>query len=416
MTNSTGHIASDQAEPYYDPFSYEIDEDPYPWFKRLRDETPLYYNDKHDFYALSRYRDVDDASRDWQTFSSARGTVLELLDMPPEQLPRMIIFMDPPQHDRLRKLVNRGFYPRRIAELEPRLREIAGELLAPFERGDTFDLVQDYAGPFSAMVIGALAGVPEEDRHIVRQWNEAGLQLKEGETAAEGIKVLLKHSNSVEERPRVDMQAYFRALADERRKNPREDMISAIIASEIEEEDGDLRPLDNREVLDFIALLSGAGTETVSRMLGWAGVYLPAHPEQMAQLVANPSLIPGAIEELLRIEPPSPVQARVTQQPVTLYGEHLEAGTRVLLLTGSAGRDEREYDEPDRFDIHRNAKHASFGRGVHFCLGAALARLEGRVALEELFRRFPRWEVDQNNAERMHTSTVRGYLRLPVRV
>ena len=169
--------AAEQVDLYYDPYSFEIDEDPYPYFKRLRDEAPLYYNEKYNFYALSRYDDIDRASKDWQTYSSARGTVLELLDLPPEHIPQMIIFMDPPQHDRMRQLVNRGFFPRRIAQLEPQLRKIAAELLEPYGPGDTFDLVQDFAGPFSAMVIGALAGVPEEDRHILRQWNEAGLQL-----------------------------------------------------------------------------------------------------------------------------------------------------------------------------------------------------------------------------------------------
>lgn len=406
---------SAQVPLYYDPYSFEIDEDPYPYFRRLRDEAPVYYNERYNFYALSRYSDVDAASKDWQTFSSARGTVLELLEMPVEHLPQMIIFMDPPQHDRLRKLVNSGFYPRRIAKLEQTLRELARELLAPYGPGDTFDLVQDYAGPFASMVIGALAGVPVEDRHILRQWNEAGLQLQEGESAAKGMKTLLRAAESGSERRPVDMHQYFKSLAQARREEPQDDMISAIIAARIEDGE-DTRPLQTREILDFIALLSSAGTETVSRMLGWAGTYLPAHPEQMDALVTEPALIPGAIEELLRIEPPSPVQARVVQREITLHDTTLRPGDRVLLLNGSAGRDEREYADPDRFDIRRNPKHVSFGRGVHFCLGAALARLEGRVALEELLARFPTWQVDAAGAERMHTSTVRGYLRLPVQV
>ncbi len=400
---------------YYDPYSYDIDENPYPYFKCLRDEAPLYYNEKFNFYALSRYDDIDAASKDWESYSSARGTVLELLDLPAEQIPQMIIFMDPPQHDRLRKLVNRGFFPGRIAELEPRMREIAAELLEPYRSGDTFDLVQDFAGPFSSMVIGALAGVPEEDRHIVRQWNETGLQLKEGEEAAEGMKLLIDAAESGKRGRRIDMHAYFRDLAKERRENPQDDMISAIIGSQIEDGDA-VRPLDDTEVMDFIALLSSAGTETVSRMVGWAGVYLPEHPDQMADMVADRELIPGAVEELLRIEPPSPVQARVVQRPVTVHGQKLEPGAKVLLLTGSAGRDERQYEDPDRFDIRRNPKHVSLGRGVHFCLGAALARMEGKVALDELLTRFPNWTVDYDNAERMHTSTVRGYLRLPIKV
>ena len=229
------------------------------------------------------------------------------------------------------------------------------------------------------------------------------------------MKVLIKAAESGNRGRRVDMHTYFQNLARERRENPQDDMISAIISSEIEDGD-DVRPLDDGEVLDFIGLLSSAGTETVSRMLGWAGVYLPEHPDQMADMVADRSLIPGAVEELLRIEPPSPVQARVVQREVTVHGQTLEPGAKVLLLTGSAGRDERQYDDPDRFDIRRNAKHVSLGRGVHFCLGASLARMEGKVALHELLTRFPTWTVDYDNAERMRTSTVRGYLRLPIKV
>jgi cytochrome P450 len=401
---------------YYDPYSFEIDENPYPWFKRLRDEAPLYYNEKYNFYALSRFADIDAASKDWETFSSARGTVLELLDLPPENIPKMIIFMDPPQHDRMRALVNRGFNPRQIAKLESRLREIASELLAPFGPGDTFDFIQDYSGPFASMVIGELAGVPKEDLHLVRQWGEEQLQIKEGEDSFQAAKAMKGQKPPAEAQSRVNLHSYFRELARKRREQPQDDMISAVMGSEIEGEGGENRPLDERELLDFIFLLSGAGVETVSRLMGWAGVYLPRHPEQFAEIRNNPALIPGTIEELLRIEPPSPVQARITTRPVTLHGQSLAEGTRILLLTGSAGRDEREYHEPDRFDIHRNARHVSLGKGVHFCLGAALARLEAKVALEEMLKRFPDWTPDEAGSERIHTSTVRGYRRLPVTV
>lgn len=414
---SKGATASDTAASiYYDPYSFEIDENPYPWFKRLRDEAPLYYNEKYNFYALSRFADIDAASKDWETFSSARGTVLELLDLPAENIPKMIIFMDPPQHDRMRALVNRGFNPRQIAKLEPRLREIASGLLAPFGSGDTFDFIQDYSGPFASMVIGELAGVPQEDLHLVRQWGEEQLQIKEGEDSFQAVKSMKGQKAPADAQSRVNLHSYFKELARKRRAQPQDDMISAVMASEIEGEGGENRPLDEREMLDFIFLLSGAGVETVSRLMGWAGVYLPRHPAQFDELRNNYALIPGAIEELLRIEPPSPVQARITTRPVTLHGQALAEGTRILLLTGSAGRDEREYQEPDRFDIHRNARHVSLGKGVHFCLGAALARLEAKVALEEMLKRFPDWTPDEAGSERIHTSTVRGYRRLPVTV
>jgi cytochrome P450 len=414
---STGATVQETAASiYYDPYSFEIDENPYPWFKRLRDEAPLYYNEKYNFYALSRFADVDAASKDWETFSSARGTVLELLDLPPDKVPKMIIFMDPPQHSRMRALVNRGFKPRQIAKLESRLREIARELLAPFGPGDTFDFIQDYAGPFASMVIGELAGVPKEDLHLVRQWGEEQLQIKEGEDSFQAAKSMKGQTPPPDAQGRVNLHRYFKDLAAKRREQPQDDMISAVMASEIEGADGQIRPLDERELLDFVFLLSGAGVETVSRLMGWAGTYLPRHPEQFEKLRNDHALIPGAIEELLRIEPPSPVQARITTRPVTLHGQTLQPGTRILLLTGSAGRDEREYRDPDRFDIHRDPRHVSLGKGVHFCLGAALARLEAKVALEEMLNRFPDWTADEANAERIHTSTVRGYRRLPVTV
>ncbi|NND67679.1 MAG: cytochrome P450 [Halioglobus sp.] len=412
----TDKAAGQAVEPYYDPYSFEIDENPYPWFKRLRDEAPLYYNEKYDFYALSRYEDVLEASKDWTTYSSARGTVLELLDVPVEHLPQMIIFMDPPQHSRLRRLVSRGFSPLQINRIEAQVRAIARRLLEPFAKGDTFDLIQDYAGPFASMVIGQLAGVPPEDLDILRQWGEDQLTIDEGDESFKSAQVMKGEGDDQAVAARTNIGAYFRELAAKRRAEPRDDMISAIIAAEVEGEEGDSRPLSERELLDFIALLSGAGTETVSRLLGWAGVYLPDHPEQFALIKQDRTLLPGAIEELLRIEPPSPVQARVTTAPVTVHGQTLPAGSRVLLLTGAAGRDEREYDAPDRLDIYRNAKHVSLGQGVHFCLGANLARLEARVAIEELLDKFGGWTPDRENAERIHTSTVRGYRRLPIKV
>lgn len=412
----TDNKAEQRVDLYYDPYSFEIDENPYPWFRRLRDEAPVYYNEKYDFYALSRYEDVLAASKDWNTYSSARGTVLELLDVPPEHLPQMIIFMDPPQHSRLRRLVSRGFSPLQINRIEAQVRGIARRLLEPFGKGDSFDLIQDYAAPFASMVIGELAGVPHEDLDILRQWGEDQLTIDEGDEGFKSAKAMKGEADAQTVATRTNIGAYFKELARKRRAQPKDDMISAIIASEVAGDEGDSRPLTEREMLDFIVLLSGAGTETVSRLLGWAGVYLPEHPEQFEAIKRDRALLPGAIEELLRIEPPSPVQARVTTAPVTVHGQTLPAGSRVLLLTGSAGRDEREYDDPDRLDIYRNAKHVSLGQGVHFCLGANLARLEARVAIEELLDKFGDWTPDRENAERIHTSTVRGYRSLPVRV
>lgn len=406
-------MAIPQVDLVYDPYSFEIDRNPYPYFKRLRDEAPLYYNEKYNFYALSRYEDVNEASKDWVTYSSSRGTILELIDMDPAYLPKMIIFMDPPQHDRMRKLVSRGFAPGRIAQLEARIRTLVCELLEGYKPGDTFDLIQDLAAPMASIVIGELAGVPEEDRAIVRQWNEAALQLKEGDNAA---RVFKNRREGVRDVAAMNVQDYLKGLIALRRQEPKDDLISTVIHAKLEEGEGDIRPLDDQEILDFVGLLAGAGVETVSRFMGWAGYHLPEYPDQLAQLAKDPALIPGAIEEILRFDAPSPVQGRVLMKPVTLYGKTLLPGSKILLLTASACRDEREYQNPDVLDIHRHPKHVAFGQGVHFCLGAALARLEARVALEEVLKRFPTWTVDKNNMEQVHTSTVRGFRRLPIRV
>jgi cytochrome P450 len=397
----------------YDPYSYEIDEDPHPVWKQMRDVAPLYRNDRFDFWALSRFEDVHHASADWRTFSSSRGTVLETLDIPPELLPQFMIFMDPPQHDRLRKVVGRGFSAKRIHELEPRIRELAVRYLDRFSPGDSLDFVQDFGAKLPMMVIGSLLGIPEADQDQVRIWSDEGLHLDEGETSANTFKNL-----ETGDFRGGDITEYYASFLEWKRKNPGDDLVDVILDSQIENDDGTTRPLSDREILDFIGLLAGAGNETVARLLGWAGFLLPRYPDQLALLSSDPSTIPPAIEELLRFEAPSPVQARVTLKPTELHGTELEPGSKILLLTGSAGRDEREYPgNPDELDITRKApRHVSFGYGVHFCLGAFLARNEACIALEEFVKKFPTWTVDEDKAERVHTSTVRGYHRVPITV
>ncbi|HQV58570.1 MAG TPA: hypothetical protein PKV27_11195, partial [Ilumatobacteraceae bacterium] len=286
----------------YDPYSYEIDENPHPVWQRMRDEAPLYRNDRFDFWALSRFEDVHQASADWRTFSSSRGTVLEVLDVPPELLPQFMIFMDPPRHDRLRKVVGHGFSARRIHDLEPRVRELAANYLDRFSPGDQFDFVQDFGAKLPMMVIGSLLGIPEEDQDQVRIWSDHGLHVEEGETVASNFKDLN------DGRPRGGgLPEYLVSFLEWKRKNPGDDLVDTILGSEIEDDDGSLRPLNDREILDFIGLLAGAGNETVARLLSWAAVLLPQYPDQLADLAAQPELIPAAIEELLRFEAPSPV-------------------------------------------------------------------------------------------------------------
>ncbi|MFP8870139.1 MAG: cytochrome P450 [Myxococcota bacterium] len=391
---------------YYDPYDYDIDSDPHSVWKRMRDDAPVYRNEKFDFYALSRFHDVMTASLDTKTFSSAYGTVLELMTDEPGDSP-MMIFLDAPKHTQLRKLVSRAFSPRRISQLETNIRKVAAGYLDPLVGRSEFDYLQDFGAKLPVMVISALLGVPEEDREQIRVWTDSLLHREEGKTNTD--------------RAHADVSAnlwgYFGRYVESRRRNPQDDMISDLMSAEIDLPDGSKRRLENVELLAFIGLLSGAGNETVARFLGWTCTLLDRHPDQRAALVAEPSLIPNAVEEILRYEAPSPVQGRRTTCEIELHGCVIPKGGKVLLLTGSAGRDEREYPEADRFDVTREIdRHVALGYGTHFCLGASLARMEARIAIEETLIRFPEWEVRWDETERVHTSTVRGYHRVPVRV
>jgi cytochrome P450 len=399
-----------RAEPYYDPYDAGIDADPYPVWRRLRDEAPLYYNEQHNFFALSRFADVHAASLDWQSYSSARGTVLEYIDASASLTDAdpsfgMMIFMDPPRHDELRRLVSRAFTPRRVAALDRRVRELCGEFLEPQRGGAGFDFVEDFAAKIPTMVIGALLGVPKEDQDQLRQWGDVMMRLETGTISAEKMAAIERFGS------------YMEKMVEDRRRRPRDDMISDLLSAEITRDDGSTRKLDHREVMAFFTLLEIAGSETTARLLGWASVLLARHPGQRAQLVENRALVPNAVEELLRYEPPSPIQARFTTRAVEWHGHVVPEHSKIALLTGSAGRDEREYAEPDRFDVTRTLdRHVTFGYGVHYCLGANLARLEAAVVIEETLDRFPEWHVDEREVELVRTSTVRGPSRVPIRL
>jgi cytochrome P450 len=392
---------------YYDPFDVDIDADPYDIWRRMRDEAPVYRNDRFDFYALSRYDDVEAAHLDPKTFSSAHGTVLEMMSLNDARVNEMLIFMDPPDHTRLRALVSRAFTPRRVAELESRVRELCAGFLDPHRDADRFDFVQDFGARLPAMVIASLLGVPLGDQEWAREKIDTVFHIEPG----------VGMINDISLTAQIELNAYLTSQLEERVARPRDDMLTDLVTAEITDVDGTVRRLDIHEGALFANLLISAGTETVARLLGWSAVILAAHPDQRAELVNDHLLIPNAVEELLRYEAPSPVQGRWTTQPVELHGVVIPKDSKVLLLTGSAGRDERKYPDADRFDIHRTFDHhVSFGYGVHFCLGAALARLEGRVGLEEALQRFPEWDVDFDGARRLHTSTVRGWINVPVLV
>jgi cytochrome P450 len=391
---------------YWDPFDIDLDADPHPMWKRLRDEAPVYRNDRFDFWALSRFADVQAASADPKTFSSSRGTVLELMGHDLANT-SMIIFMDPPEHDSLRALVSRAFTPRRISAIEARIREVCASLLDPLVGSAGFDFVRDFGAQLPSIVISMLLGVADSEREEVLHHIDTVFHIEPG----------VGMINDVSIGAQIWLMEYITAKLAERRARPADDLFTGLVEAEIPDEGGGTRRLTDSEAAAFGNLLISAGTETVARLIGWASVVLDQHPDQRAELAAAPALIPNAVEELLRFEAPSPVQGRWTTRPVEMHGMTVPAGSKVLLITGSAGRDERRYPEPDRFDIHRDlGSHVSFGFGIHFCLGAALARLEGRIALEEALTRFPEWHVDPTRAERLHTSTVRGWKSVPVTV
>lgn len=370
----------------------------------MRDEAPAYHNDRFGFWALSRFADVEAAHRDAGTFSSAHGTVLEMMSDRPYP-GSMMIFMDPPEHTRLRTLVSRAFTPRRIGALEDRVRAIAVQLLEAWEPGATFDFVQQFAARLPSMVISSMFGVPPSDQEHVRHLIDTVFHLDPEKGMV----------NDIAFGARIELHQYLLDQLAERAARPTDDMLTALLESEIVGDDGATRRLTAVESAEFANLLISAGTETVARLLGWAAVTLHRHPDQRAELAADPSLIPNAIEELLRYDAPSPVNGRWTTRDVELHGTTIPEGSKVLLLAGSAGRDERKYPDADRFDIHRRFDHhVSFGYGIHFCIGAALARMEGRIGLEEALRRHPGWVVDEANAVQQHTSTVRGWVHVPV--
>jgi cytochrome P450 len=392
------------AELVYDPYDYTIDADPHPIWRRMRDEAPVYYNAEHDFYALSRFADVLEASIDHETYSSNRGTVLEMMDSPMQDPP--MIFMDPPRHTHFRKLVSKTFTQRQIGKLESRIRELCRGYLEPLVGAGGFDYVTEFGAKLPVMVISSLLGAPEEDQEQLRIWSDLTLHREPGETGAS--KAAMAASG--------DMWRYWQGQIKERRARPRDDVMSQLIQAQLEEEDGGTRPLSDGELYAFYLLISSAGNETVARFLGNAATLLAWHPEQRKQLVEDPGLMPNAVEEILRYESPSPIQARWVTRDVELHGQVVPADSKMALLTSSANRDEREFANADRFDVTRGIdRHVALGFGIHFCLGASLARLETRVALDETLRLFPSWEVEESGLQRVHTSTVRGYCNVPIR-
>jgi cytochrome P450 len=397
-------MTATDAPPYYDPYDFEIDTDPYPVWRRLREEQPLYYNDRYDFFAVSRFEDVERCLLDWKTYRSGRGSVLEIIKSGQEMPPGSILFEDPPTHDVHRGLLSRVFTPKKMNAIEPKVREFCARSLDPLVGTGGFDFIADLGSQMPMRTIGMLIGIPEEDQEGIRDRLDSGLKLSE-----DGTPVVADYGEG------LDIGNAFEAYIDWRADHPSDDLMTELLQAEFEDHTGTWRRLSRAEILGYVGLLAGAGNETTTRLIGWTGKVLAEHPDQRAELVADRSLVPNAIEELLRYEAPSPVQARYVAADVEHHGQPVPEGSTMLLLTAAANRDDRKFPDADRFDIHRRIDHhVTFSYGIHFCLGAALARLEGRVALDEVLRRFPTWEIDWDNAVQAHTSTVRGWETLPV--
>jgi len=386
----------------FDPYAYEFHEDPYPIYERLREEAPLYHNAKMGFWAISRHADVIDGFRDVTRLSSSHGVSLDPMASGPHAYKTMsFLAMDQPMHGRMRALVSRGFTPRRVAQLEPRIREIARGYLANLQDGEPFDFIKDFAGRLPMDVISELIGVPVQDRDELRIKSDLLVHREEGvqDVPPEGIAAAM------------DLVVYYSEMLAERRARPTDDLTSALLEAEI---DGDR--LNDDEIIGFLFLMVVAGNETTTKLLGNAWYWAWRNPEQRNKVFADPSKIPTWVEETLRYDTSTQLLARISTCDIELHGGVIPAGDRVVLLVGSANRDPRVFTSPDTYDLDRAEplpQIASFGFGRHFCLGASLARLEAQVALQELVSAVSSYEIDAAETKRVHSVNVRGFASLP---
>jgi cytochrome P450 len=395
-------------KPLLDPYDYDFHEDPYPYYKRLRDEAPLYHNEELGFWALSRHRDVLQGFRNSTALSNRDGVSLDPVSRGPHAAKTMsFLAMDDPAHLRLRTLVSKGFTPRRIRELEPRVAELAVQhldtLLDKAASGQTVDYVAEFAGKLPMDVISELMGVPVADRDRIRALADGVMHRDDGvnDVPASAIEAS------------INLIVYYQQMIAERRADPADDLTSALLEAEI---DGDR--LTDDEILGFMFLMVIAGNETTTKLLANAAFWGHKNPHQLAPVYADLALIPQWVEETLRYDTSSQILARTVASDLDLYDTNVPAGDVLLLLPGSAHRDERVFDDPDDYLIGRDigSKLMSFGSGAHFCLGAHLARMEARVALTEFCSRTRGYVIDEANAVRVHSSNVRGFAHLPMTV
>ena len=393
-----------EVAPVLDPYDYQFHEDPYPYYRRLRDEAPLYRNDDLNFWALTRHADVHAGFRNSTALSNKLGVSLDPISRTPEAYRTMsFLAMDDPAHLRLRSLVSKGFTPRRIRELEGRVLQLTREHLDTALDSESFDYITEFAGKLPMDVISELVGVPPEDRQRLRVLADTVMHREDGVTDVPQAALVAA----------MELLTYYADMVRQRRRNPTDDLTGALLEAEI---DGDR--LADDEIMAFLFLMVVAGNETTTKLLGnamyWAGV----NPDQLNGVLDDHSRVPLWVEETLRYDTSSQILARVVAEEIEFHGTTLQPGDTLLLMPGSAHRDERVFTDPDEFRIGRDigSKLLSFGSGAHFCLGAHLARMEARVALTELLTRIRGYEVDTAGAVRVHSSSVRGFAHLPITV
>lgn len=388
----------------YNPYSPEAQFNPYPIWQRMRDETPVHFNPTMNFYALTRYDDVLNAFLDNTTYISGEGATLEGVDKGNGGL----IQLDPPEHTIYRKLMSRVFTPRRVAEIEPYIRKVAIKYLDQVEGRDQFDLIQDYSLHLPLEVISELLGIPDEYRAKVHDLSNRSVvrDVSGGPESLAGVRAAT-----------AETVAFYAELVAERRQHPKDDLISNLLQNEITDEHGNVQPISDARVVAQFRLLASAGHETIMKSIGNGAVALAWYPEQRAELVANPALIPNAVEEMVRWDNPAPLEGRVVSRDVELHGTVIPKGSRVMLVMGAANHDDRQYEHPELFSIHRDlTRPVTFGFGIHLCLGAALARLEMKVAFEELLKRYPTFDLVEGGINRGAIAFFRGLNNLPISV
>jgi cytochrome P450 len=387
---------------YYDPYDVDINADPYPSYARLRDEAPIYHNERYDFWFLSRHEDVQKALVNWRVFTSTHSDILDIMKANIKLPKGVVMFEDPPVHTAQRGLLSRVFTPKRMAQLEDQVRSYCISCLDPLVGSDGFDIITELGTMLPMRVIGMLLGIPEQDQVAVRNKTDENLRTKPGKPM-----VIVEDA--------VANGEMFADYIDWRAQHPSDDLMTVLLNAEFEDEAGATRTLTRQEVLTYTSVLAGAGNETTGRLIGWLAKVLAEHPDQRRAVVEERALIPNVIDETLRFEPTGHATARYVTEDIDYYGTTVPAGSPILVSMASANRDPRRFENPDVYDIYRkDVQHLTFGYGLHFCLGSHLARLEGRVALDELLNRWPEWDVDYSGIKLAPTSTVRGWERMPI--